>query len=302
LKLVFLETLDAILKRGSFAAAAEEVGLTASAVSLQVKRLEEHFGQPLFVRSGRIAQPTPIARELAQTVREALAAMEALRVRTSPLVSGRVVLGTIRTVQSSTLFPALRHLRSTYPELFVRAIQDDSAALVEQLKTGVIDAAVVIRPSAGVEGRLRWHPLAHEHFVLIAPPDSKGDSLVDLLAHYDWIQFDTALMSGRMAATYLRRAVPGARPAVEIDSTNTIVALVSAGAGVSVVPKSRNPISLTHPVRELPLEQHARSREIAFVSRALDVDNRRIAALREAFDVAYGASEPMPAAAPKKKR
>ena len=290
MKLVFLETLDTILKRGSFAAAAEEVGLTPSAVSLQVKRLEEHFGQPLFVRSGRIAQPTPIARELARTMREALAAMEALRLRTTPVVSGRVVLGTIRTVQSSTLLPALGDLRRKYPELVVRAIQGESAALVEQLKAGVIDAAVVIRSTAGVGGRLHWHPLAHEHFVLIAPPDSTGGSLVELLRSYDWIQFDTALVSGRMAAKYLRRAAPGARGTVEIDSIDTIVALVSAGAGVSVVPKPRNPISETHPVRELPLEQHAQSREIAFVSRTLDMDNRRVGALREAFDVAYGAS------------
>src|SRR6187431_1298842 len=79
MKLLFLATLDAILRRGSFAAAAEEIGLTPSAVSLQVKRLEEHLGQPLFVRSGRVAQPTPIARELALSTRDALAALEALR-------------------------------------------------------------------------------------------------------------------------------------------------------------------------------------------------------------------------------
>ena len=290
MKLVFLETLDAILRRGSFAAAAEEIGLTASAVSLQVKRLEEHFGQPLFVRSGRTAQPTPLARELAQTVREALTAMEGLRLKSTPAVAGRVVLGTIRTVQSSTLLPALTDLRRKYPELVVRAIQGDSAALVDQLKTGVIDAAVVIRPSTGVAGRLHWHPLAHEHFVLIAPPGSKGRSLSELLGTHDWIQFDTALMSGRMAARYLHRAAPGARGTMEIDSIDTIVALVSAGAGISVVPKPRNPISETHPVRELPLEQHAQSREIAFVSRALDSDNRRVGALREAFDAAYGAA------------
>src|SRR3954470_12959136 len=134
MKLVFLVTLDAILRRGSFAAAAEEIGVTPSAVSLQVKRLEEHFGQPLFVRLARVVQPTPIAHQLVQTMRESLAAMEALRLKSTPVVSGRVVVGTIRTVQSSTLPPALRELRRRYPELFVRAVQGDSAALMQQLK------------------------------------------------------------------------------------------------------------------------------------------------------------------------
>lgn len=287
MKLVFLETLDAILRRGSFAAAAEEIGVTPSAVSLQVKRLEQHFGQPLFVRSARTAQPTPIARELVATVREALAAMDALRLRSTPRVAGRVVVGTIRSVQGSTLPAALRELRQRYPDLVVRAVQSDSGTLMQELKTGVIDAAVVIRPASGGSSRFHWHPLARERFVLIAPPGSRGSTLADLMRRHDWIQLDTALASGRMAASHVHREVPRARGSVEVDSVDSIVALVSAGLGVSVVPKLRHPISDTHPVREVPLPQDHVARDIAFVSRALDLDNRRVAAVREAFDLAY---------------
>jgi DNA-binding transcriptional LysR family regulator len=289
MKLLFLATLDAILRRGSFTAAAEEIGLTPSAVSLQVKRLEEHLGQPLFVRSGRIAQPTALARQLAQSTREAMTLLESLRVKSTPVVEGRVALGTIRTVQSSTLLPALLEVRRRYPQLLVRATHADSDALLDQLKKGVIDAAVVIKPSRGA-GRLHWHTLAHEPFVLIAPPQSRGDSLAELLRTHEWIQFDTALVSGRMASQYLRRVAPRARGAVEIDSIDTIVALVSAGAGVSVVPKPRHPISAVHPVREIPLKVAAHAREISFASRVLDRDNRRVIALREAFDFAYARS------------
>ena len=262
---MFLATLDAILRRGSFAAAAEEVGLTPSAVSLQVKRLEEHLGQPLFVRSARTAQPTPV-------------------------VEGRVVVGTIRTVQSSTLPTTLLEVHRGYPKLVVRALQGASDSLVQQLKTGVIDAAVVIKPASAGGGRLRWHPLAREPLVLIAPQDSHGDSLTELLRRHDWVQFDTETVSGRIAANYLRRLAPRARGSVEVDSIDTIVALVSAGAGISVVPKPRHPISTVHPVREIKLGKGAPFREIAFVSRELDVDNRRVLALREAFEFAYGAS------------
>lgn len=287
MKLTFLETLDAILRRGSFAAAAEEMGITPSAVSLQVKRLEEHFGQPLFVRTARIAQPTPFAKQLAQTVRETLTTVEALRLRPAPLVAGRIVLGTIRTVQGSVLPLALRDLRTRYPGLVVRAVQADSAVLLDHLKKGEIDAAVTIRPGGREGSRFRWHPLASEPFVVIAPPDSRGGSLAALLRRYDWIQFDTALISGRMAARYMRRIAPDVRPAVELDSIGTIVALVSSGFGISIVPKPRLSMDESHPIRELPLPQAMEQRRIEFVSRSLDVDNRRIMALRDALVAAY---------------
>ena len=64
----------------------------------------------------------------------------------------------------------------------------------------------------------------------------------------------------------------------------------SAGFGVSVVPKPRHPISEAHPVREIELDRNTPFRSIAFVSRELDVDNRRVRALREAFDFAYAAN------------
>ena len=86
MRLAFLATLDAILKRGSFVAAAEEIGLTPSAVGLQIKQMEEYFGQPLFDRSGRQARPTPFAIELAAKMQETLSVIQALREKRTPLV------------------------------------------------------------------------------------------------------------------------------------------------------------------------------------------------------------------------
>ncbi len=290
MKLAFLETLDAILRRGSFVAAAEEIGVTPSAVSLQVKRLEEHFGQPLFVRAARVAQPTPFARQLAQTVRETLATVEGLRLRPAPSVSGGVVLGTIRTVQSSTLPLALRQLRRRYPDLVVRAVQADSGVLIDHLKTGTIDAAVIVGPTSRERGRFHWHTLGREPFVLIAPPDSPDESVASLVRRYDWIQFDRTLISGRMVARYLKRIAPQIRTSVEIDSIDAIVALVSSGYGISIVPKPQQPISMLHPVREIALPHATEPRRIEFVSRALDVDNRRVTALRDAFVEVYAST------------
>ena len=61
---------------------------------------------------------------------------------------------------------------------------------------------------------------------------------------------------------------------------------MSAGRGISVVPKRTHLISKVLPVREIPLDD-AHEREISFVCRAMDKDNRRVLALQEAFRFAY---------------
>ena len=59
-----LRTLLAVARIGTFAGAGEAIGLTQSAVSSQIKRLEDHLGYPLFDRTGRSAHPNAAARAL----------------------------------------------------------------------------------------------------------------------------------------------------------------------------------------------------------------------------------------------
>ena len=287
MKIAFLATLDAILRRGSFAAAAHDVGLTPSAVGLQVRQLEDYFGQPLFDRSGRRAQPTPFARELVSKMQSMLAVIEALREKRTPLVSGKLALGTIRSVQITTLPAALREVRAHYPQLSVRLTQGESRALLQQLNAGEIDAAILVRPQSGGSSRLHWHNLAREPFVLLAPPSTTSNSVSELLQTHEWIRFDTTLTGGRIAASYVHRIVPRAHCTIELASIEAIVAMVSAGLGVSLVPMPRDPLRSAYPAREVALGKHAPTRQIAFACRTTDQDKRRLIAVREAFDQVY---------------
>src|SRR5260221_11499075 len=110
MNVAMLSTLVAIIDRGSFAAAARDVGCTPNAVSLQVKQLEAYFGQLLFDRSARTAKPTPFALEAVAVARDFSNRLEALRARPSIAVSGRVRLGAIASVQTGALPQALRLL------------------------------------------------------------------------------------------------------------------------------------------------------------------------------------------------
>lgn len=287
MKLEFLVTLDSILRNGSFAAAAKEVGLTPSAVSLQVKRLEEYLGRPLFDRSGRIAKPTPLARELATSVIAALDAVESARNRPTVAVTGRVVLGAIRTLQPTIIPLVLGEIGVRHPDLNVKVIQGDSVELLNQLKAGELDGAAIVRPSSGGSSRLLWTDLEQQPFVFVAPLGDEETTISDLIGRYDWLQFDTSLTSGRVAASYLHKLSPGTRAKFELESIEAVLGMVSSGLGVSIIPKLGGAKISGYPVRQIPLGSHAPTRKIAFVCRSADADNRRVSALRSAFVASY---------------
>lgn len=288
MKFEFLMTLNSVLRHGSFASAADDMGLTPSAVSLQMKRLEEYVGQPLFDRSGRTVRPTPLASDLAESIRTALDAVEEARTRHSAALSGRVVIGAIRSLQPTMIPLVLREIGDRHPGLAVRVIQGDSGELLDHLKAGRLDGAALIRPTSGGSSRLDWQDLERQPFVFVAPPDSSETTAEALIARYDWIQFDTSLTSGRTAASHLHRLSPGTRPRFELESIEAVLAMVSAGLGVSIIPRLPVAPTVRAPVRQIPLGVSTPTRQIAFVCRNGDADNRRVRAIRDAFANGYG--------------
>ena len=86
--LELLEILDAIERRGSFAAAAEELERVPSALSYSIQKYEERLGARIFVREGRRSVFTPVGRCLLERGRQLLAAASALSEEVQTLASG----------------------------------------------------------------------------------------------------------------------------------------------------------------------------------------------------------------------
>jgi DNA-binding transcriptional LysR family regulator len=99
------------------------------------------------------------------------------------------------------------------------------------------------------------------------------------------------LTGGQSAARFIHSVAPKARGTLDLASIEAIVAMVSAGLGVSVVPRLRGPLRKAYPVREISLGRNAPTRQIAFVCRAVDAGNRRVAAVLEALERVYGVTE-----------
>lgn len=287
MNLTALATLLTILDKGSFAAAAQTVGCTPGAVSLQVKQLETWFGRPLFDRSGRTAKPTAFAQEAAATLRPLVHEIGRLRARRAPTVAGRVRLGAIATIQTDALPRALRLLRDRHPALAIDVVLADSDGLQTELRAGRIDAAALVRPPAGGSSRFVWQELTRQGFVMLAPSASTEDSPAELIARWGWIRYDTIFTGGRQAARYVRSIDARARATLELASVDAIVAMIAAGLGVSVVPQPRAAILRAHRVRSIPLGRAAPVRTIALARRAPDADDRNIDAIHAAFVTAY---------------
>lgn len=280
MKLEAFLTLEAVLREGSFAAAAAVMNLTPSAVSMQMKQLEQYLGQPLFNRAGLQVRPTDAAHRVMSAMRDGLYQIDAMRKRHTTAVQGILRLGLIESIQPLLLPGTMRRLRDLHPRLVVRPRRGRSAGLIDEVKAGQLDAAVVAQPETGRVSGLSWSPLLTRELLLIAPPGERKSSAQDLLARYDWIRYDRDTSTGTMAARYVRKLMPEKRSTLELDSVTAIVAMVSEGLGVSVVQIMDPGVCGQFPVAILRLGELL---QISVVTRKDDVDHRGLIALREAM-------------------
>jgi DNA-binding transcriptional LysR family regulator len=283
MKIEMFDTLDAVLRGGSLAAAAGEMNLTASAVSMQMKQLEAYLGQPLFDRSGHSLQPTALAYDVAAALRDGLQQLQSLRRRTQASVEGVVRLGVIESMLPTLLPGTLTRLRARYPRLEVRPMRGRSVGLTDAVKSGDLDAAVVAEPERGGSVRLHWHPLLRTEMRLIAPPAAPEASVAALFKQHEWIRYDRETISGALAARYVARHVRTQRGALELDSITAVVAMVSAGLGVALLHLVDTRICQTYPVRFVAAGRDVPVMQTSLVTRKSDAELRTLDAVREAM-------------------
>lgn len=289
MKIEAFTTLEAVLRTGTMVGAARQLHLTPSAVSIQMKQLEQYMGQQLFDRSGLEVKSLPIAYEMSSVMQRALEQLDALRRDKTYVVEGHLNLGIIESLQPLLMPDLTRILRARYPGLHVQTRRGKSADLTNAVKAGELDAAVVAQPETGGSSRMHWHPLREQQLALVVPPDEDETSVKKLFQRYDWIRYDRRTIAGRLATRYVNKYLgDNPRSSIEFDGVRAVLAMVSAGLGVSVVQLTEPGIQLNYPVRILQL-QNAPVIRFAMVSRKADSDSRPLqtlqAVLTEIFDL-----------------
>lgn len=149
-----LRTFVAIAECGSFTRAAKQVFRTPSALSMQIKRLEEILGHVLFVREARHVRLTPEGEVLLGYGRRLLRLNEeAIQQFLTPTLEGRVSLGTSDDVGSRILPGVLAQFARSYPAVQVDVVVGSSKQHLERLDAGELDMALITIGNQGQEMR-----------------------------------------------------------------------------------------------------------------------------------------------------
>src|SRR5580700_2901639 len=155
LDLELLRAFVAVAECGGFHRAAEQLNLTQSTISQQIKRLELETKRPLFRRTTRKVALTDDGEMLLGDARRLLQLEEAARRRlAAPPLSGTVRLGAVEEVAGGSLPPALGLFASSHPNVKLEVQIGLSSPLIEQLDAGRLDVVFAKRPLGTSRGRL----------------------------------------------------------------------------------------------------------------------------------------------------
>ncbi len=144
LDLDLLKTLVAIAETGNFSAAASAVHRTPSAVSMQVKKMEEILGRPVFIRDSRSVELTEDGSFLLEHARRMLALnRDAVARFVQPDVEGVVRLGAPDDVAERFLVDMLRRFNESHPQVTVNVSVDGTGRMIEMLQKGALDLTLI---------------------------------------------------------------------------------------------------------------------------------------------------------------
>jgi len=173
-----------IVHCGSFLRAADRLHVTQTTVSARIRTLEEELGRQLFVRNRNGAQLTPAGREFERFAQSFVQVWERARHQLAlpPGRTGAVALGGELSLWNPLLLDWLVTMRRSRPAIAVRAHVGVPDQLLEQLRTGVLDIAVLYAPTL-LPG-FRVELLQEEQLVLVRTPTGE-DSALDYV-YVDW--------------------------------------------------------------------------------------------------------------------
>ncbi|RKR38147.1 LysR family transcriptional regulator [Paraburkholderia sp. BL17N1] len=290
-----LKTFIAVSQYGTFSGAGARIGLTQSAVSAQMQRLEEELGFALFDRTGRSATLNDAGRETLTLAEEMMTLYARLSERGAVAAeSGMLRVGAIASAQVSFLADALARFRDDRPGWRIRVVPGVSLGLLGQVDSGELDLAVIIKPPFALPSELEWRTLVTEPFVLLvskALVRGKGAarSWRELLRSEPFIRYDRSSFGGRLVDRFLRRSRVNVRDVIELDELQGIVQLVARGIGVALLPNSAGLGKWPAGVVALELGEATFQREIGLVQRPRHSRQAVAGALADCIGMAAGA-------------
>ncbi|WP_455918918.1 hydrogen peroxide-inducible genes activator [Ensifer canadensis] len=235
-----LRYFDALARIGHFGRAAESCAISQPALSVQIRELETLLGAPLVERGGRRIRLTGLGEEFVGRTRAILRAIDELadlgRAAHGPL-AGRLRLGIIPTVAPYLLPTIIKSLAQLYPGLDPRPREAITQRLIEDLAEAKLDIAIVALPIS--EPALEEIPLFDEEFVLVRPLEDAGKPVPasERLHEMRLLLLEEGHCFRDQALSVCNLTTASTRDVMEGSSLSTLVQMVGAGIGVTLIPE-----------------------------------------------------------------
>jgi len=264
-----LETLVAIADAGSFHAAADRLGITQSAVSMQMKALEADLRISLFDRARRPPSLRETTAPLVDRARRILRLYQEFRLgaQVTGAIAGTLRIGVIPTASTGILPDALALLRERTPRLQVRIENELSTELIRRVERGTLDAAILTEPARMNIG-LSARAILRERLLVAAPGDSPGETDAELLTALPFVRFNRRAGVGLIIDAALRERGIVVQERMELDSIESILMMVSRGLGAAVAPERSISESQRAMLKCVPFGEPPVYRAVALVERS----------------------------------
>ena len=310
-----LKYIVAVAREKHFGRGAEACHVSQPTLSVAIKKLEEELQVKLFERNANEITVTPLGTEIvrqAQSVLEQADSIREIAKRGKDPLAGPLRLGVIHTIGPYLLPDLVRRAIALTPQMPLMLQENFTAKLLEDLRTGEIDCAILAEPFP--DTNLAIAPLYDEPFVA-AVPSSHPLALRSSISAEE-IKKETMLLlgNGHCFRDHVLEVCPefarfssnsdGIRKSFEGSSLETIKHMVAAGMGITLVPrlgvpkgalagnaaakkssKGKKPWGveeLSH-ITYLPFEGHVPSRRVVLAWRRSFTRYEAIAALRNAI-------------------
>ena len=236
---------EALVAHGHFGRAAEACAISQPALSLQIKELEAALGGTLFERGARRVRLTGLGEDLAPRIHAVLRAAEALEDQARAAEGGglgRLRLGVIPTIAPYLLPRMLQALTRARPGLDVHVRETVTPRLIDDLTDGRLDAAVVALPLS--EPHLAETPLFTERLVLVRPAAEAERPVPDpeTLRAMRLLLLEEGHCFRDQALSFCGLRPASAREGLDGSTLSTLVQMVGAGLGVTIIPEMAVPV------------------------------------------------------------
>ncbi len=245
MELRHLRTIAAVARHGSFTKAAEELYLAQSAISQQIRRLEQELGVEVFRRTSRSVELTAEGRVILGYAQRVLAEVDGLHCELEELTGllrGQLRIGGVYPTGPYDLFGTLADFRAEHPGVAIHMVEDTQDGVLEALRADELDCAfTALNPDAlGNEfaATLLWEEeivvaLPHGH-----PLSAREQVTFDELATEDLIAYrENSALRRRLERAMADRGLEP-RNAFICTEMGAVRGLASKGLGVAVIPRS----------------------------------------------------------------